>query len=210
MWVTVSHFLSLASHSSSTLRTQVGIFETLIFLHWVLNPNLPFAYFFFGNWLRLLTYINWHTQIVIRKPSNTEMGFYRGDVILVKGAKRSILFCNLCLFLSPLISECLQASLVTRMLKNLPTMQEIQVWSLDWEDPLEKEMATPTPIFLPGRSFGQRSLVGYNPQGCKELDTTEQLTLFTCLPGWVGFSLAGCRSLSFASMVAFLKESSMG
>ena len=29
-----------------------------------------------------------------------------------------------------------------------------------------------TAIFLPGGSHGQRSLVGYNPQGCKESDTT--------------------------------------
>ena len=31
----------------------------------------------------------------------------------------------------------------------------------------------PTPGFLPGESHGQRSLEGYSPQGCKELDTTE-------------------------------------
>ena len=31
----------------------------------------------------------------------------------------------------------------------------------------------PTPVFLPGESHGQRSLVGYSPQGCKESDTTE-------------------------------------
>ena len=30
-----------------------------------------------------------------------------------------------------------------------------------------------TPVFLPGESHGQRSLVGYSPWGCKELDTTE-------------------------------------
>ena len=28
----------------------------------------------------------------------------------------------------------------------------------------------PTPLFLPGESHGQRSLVGYSPYGCKELD----------------------------------------
>ena len=33
----------------------------------------------------------------------------------------------------------------------------------------------PTPVFLPGKSHGQRSLVGYSPWGCKESDTTEQL-----------------------------------
>ena len=34
----------------------------------------------------------------------------------------------------------------------------------------------PTPVFVPGESHGQRSLVGYSPWGCKESDTTEQLT----------------------------------
>ena len=31
----------------------------------------------------------------------------------------------------------------------------------------------PTPVFLPGESHGQRSLVGYGPQGHKESDMTE-------------------------------------
>ena len=31
----------------------------------------------------------------------------------------------------------------------------------------------PTPVFLPEKSHGQRSLVGYSPWGHKELDTTE-------------------------------------
>ena len=31
----------------------------------------------------------------------------------------------------------------------------------------------PTPVFLPGKSHGCRSLVAYSPWGCKELDTTE-------------------------------------
>ena len=34
-----------------------------------------------------------------------------------------------------------------------------------------------TPGFLPGESYGQRSLVGYNPWDHKESDMTEQLTL---------------------------------
>ena len=36
----------------------------------------------------------------------------------------------------------LWASLVAQRLKHLPGMQETQVRSLGWEDPLEKEMAT--------------------------------------------------------------------
>ena len=31
-----------------------------------------------------------------------------------------------------------------------------------------------TPVFLPGESHVQKSLVGYNPWGCRESDITEQ------------------------------------
>ena len=58
--------------------------------------------------------------------------------------------------------------------KNSPAMQEKQemwVQSLGWEDPLEKEMATP--VFLPEKSHGQRRPAGYSPGGCKESDMTE-------------------------------------
>ena len=34
----------------------------------------------------------------------------------------------------------------------------------------------PTPVFFPGKSQGQRSLVGYSPRGHKKLDVTEQLS----------------------------------
>ena len=33
----------------------------------------------------------------------------------------------------------------------------------------------PTPVLLPGKSHGWRSLVGCSPWGCEEWDTTEQL-----------------------------------
>ena len=39
-------------------------------------------------------------------------------------------------------------------------------WKRKWQ---------PTPVFLPGKSHGQKSLLGYSPGGCKELDTTERL-----------------------------------
>ena len=32
----------------------------------------------------------------------------------------------------------------------------------------------PTPVLLPGKSHGRRSLVDYSPWGCKESDTTER------------------------------------
>ena len=64
---------------------------------------------------------------------------------------------------------------MAQRVKHLPTMQEPQVRSLGWEDPLEKEMITP--VLLPGKSHGLRSLVGYSLWGRKESDTTERLSL---------------------------------
>ena len=42
------------------------------------------------------------------------------------------------------------------------------VWKIPW-----RKAWQPTPIFLPGESLGQGSLVGYSSWGHKELDTTE-------------------------------------
>ena len=66
----------------------------------------------------------------------------------------------------------LRASRVAQRVKCLPAMQETWVQSLGWEDPLGRKWQ-PTPVLLPGKSDGWRSLVGYSPWGCKELDTTE-------------------------------------
>ena len=54
-------------------------------------------------------------------------------------------------------------------------MQESQVQSLGWEDPLEKGVATHST--LPEKFHGQRSLAGYSPWGQSELDMTEYLKL---------------------------------
>ena len=72
------------------------------------------------------------------------------------------------------------------MVKNLPAMlemwQELWVRSLGQEDPLEEEMAT-TPIFLPGKSHGQRNLAGCSLWGHKELDMTN--SVHTQVMAWV-------------------------
>ena len=41
------------------------------------------------------------------------------------------------------------------------------LWRRKWQ---------PTPVFWPEEFHGQRTLAGYSPWGCKELDVTEQLT----------------------------------
>ena len=50
-------------------------------------------------------------------------------------------------------------------------MQEMQVRSLGWEEPLEKEMATHSSI-LAWEIHGQRNLLGYSLWGHKESDMT--------------------------------------
>ena len=67
-----------------------------------------------------------------------------------------------------------RASLVAQTVKRLPAMWETRVRFLGREDPLEKDWQS-TPALLPGKSHGQRSLIGYSPWGLKESDTTERL-----------------------------------
>ena len=62
--------------------------------------------------------------------------------------------------------------LVARLAKNLPAMWETWVRSLDWEDPLEERKATHSSILA-----WRIPWTVYSPRGCKESDTTEQLSL---------------------------------
>ena len=50
----------------------------------------------------------------------------------------------------------------------------MQFQSLGREDHWRRKWQ-PTPVFLPGKSHGRKSLIGYSPWGCKESDMTEQL-----------------------------------
>jgi len=74
------------------------------------------------------------------------------------------------------------------MVKNLPAVWETQFSPWVGKIPWRKAWQL-TPVFLPGEFHGQRSLVSYSPWGCKESDTTEQLSLslfpkVTVLVGW--------------------------
>ena len=64
-------------------------------------------------------------------------------------------------------------SLVAQMVKNPPTMQETWVPSLSWEDPQEEGMTTLSSILAWRIPVDHRSLAGYGPWSCKELDMTE-------------------------------------
>ena len=58
------------------------------------------------------------------------------------------------------------------MVKNLPAMQETRVRSLGQEDHLENGMATHSSILASEITWKEEP-------GCKELDTTEQLTVIS-------------------------------
>ena len=113
-------------------------------------PNFPTRYFPLQIFLLILSFLFSHSVI---SDSSQPRG-------------RSSLFFTISQSLVKLMS------LVAQMIKNLPAMWETWVQSLGWEAPLEEGMAA-TPVFLPGESHGQRSLVGCCPRGGKESDTTE-------------------------------------
>ena len=68
-------------------------------------------------------------------------------------------------------------------------MQETQVLSLGREDPFSRKWQT-TPVFLPGKSHGQRSLVGYSPWEHKESDTTGHAHTSVCASVCIGIKVS--------------------
>ena len=67
-------------------------------------------------------------------------------------------------------------SLVAQTVKCLPAVQKTKVRSRVEKIPWRRKWQ-PTPMFLPGESHRQRSLMGYSPWGHKELDTIERISL---------------------------------
>ena len=68
-----------------------------------------------------------------------------------------------------LSSSLRETSLVAQSVKNPPRFDP-------WVGKIsQRRKWQSTPVPLPGKSYEQRSLVGYSPWGCKESDTTERL-----------------------------------
>jgi len=68
-------------------------------------------------------------------------------------------------------SPVLGASLVTKLVKNLPAMEETGVQSLGQEDPMEKEMATHSSL-LAWKIPWTEEPGGLQSMGLQESDTT--------------------------------------
>ena len=69
----------------------------------------------------------------------------------------------LCYIWASLVAQWWRICLQPRRPRFHPWVGKIP-WRREWQ---------PTPVFLPGESQGQRSLVGYSPRGCKDSDKTE-------------------------------------
>ena len=97
---------------------------------------------------------------------------------------------------------------LAQMIKNPPAVQEIQVQSLGWEDPLEKGMATHSSI-LAYRIVWTEKLAGSSLWGCRESDRTEQPTLLHFHPDahriWENVSVQTCTPPSRSPHFLFLR-----
>ena len=99
---------------------------------------------------------------------------------------------------------------MAQMVKNPPAMRETRVWPLDWEDTLEKGMATHSSI-LALRIPWKRSLAGYGPWGREESDTTEQLSTVIIALMQISWDLlhtwSRCLEIMRAVLFSFQPES---
>ena len=71
-------------------------------------------------------------------------------------------YINIYLYGASQVAQMVKNHLHCRRLKFDPWVVKIP-WRREW---------LPTPVFLPGESHGQRSLMGYSPWSRKELDMT--------------------------------------
>ena len=63
---------------------------------------------------------------------------------------------------------CAPKEIIKRVKRQYIIIYVYNVYIIPW-----RRAWQPSPIFLPGESHGQMSLVGYSPGGCRELDMTE-------------------------------------
>ena len=177
-WVTTPFSVGSSWLGNQTHISCVSCIAGRFFSHWAIKE----AHLLKAWWLKSTKlYI-----LIISESWNSERGQHRWSLVrnhcvvcrqppshCVFTWQRERASCLLSLLIRALIHL---SSLVAQRLKHLPPMRETQVWSLGQEDPLEKEMVTHSSIFA-WRIPWMRSLVGYSPQGHKELDTTGWLHL---------------------------------
>ena len=86
------------------------------------------------------------------------------QILVVRGLflNSSLFHCSMCIFASQVASGK-ESTCQCRRWGFEPWVRKI-LWRRKWQ---------PTPVFLPGKSYGQRNLVAYSSWGHKQSDTTE-------------------------------------
>ena len=153
-WVAISFSKFLIVHplTRSNKLPQISIFTAFLLIHHF-NPT---------------------------DPSFSTMSFCYTVTISFNLCSIMIMYIHLCVYMFIYIymcmylygpPQCLSGKEPTCWCEFDPWVMNIP-WVRKWQ---------PTPEFLPGKAHGQRSLVGYSPWGCKESDTTEQLSTCICI-----------------------------
>ena len=116
-----------------------------------------------------------------------------------------------CVALNHLLRKHITQLLLSRdqMVKNLPAVQEIWVWPLGQEDPLEKEIATHSTI-LAWRIPWTEETGGYNSKGHRvRSEMTEQL-FYLFKTGWITSQKQDCQrntnNLRYANDTTLMPE----
>ena len=106
------------------------------------------------SWARVSA-VMFMMSLVIYKPVKPSSGYFSTEVLLI--------LCDGFHWERSSSKECACQCRRHKWYRFNPWVGTIP-WRRSWQ---------PTLVFLPGESSGQRSLVGYSPQGHKELDMTE-------------------------------------
>ena len=132
-----------------------------------------------------------HTFHIAMQDQSNKWLFVRGRLFppsLPRGAKFSnVLLCIVGLFAFTFV---ISIALLAQTVKSLSTVWEPRVdpWirKISW-----RRKRQPTPVFLPGKPHGQKSLAGCSPWGCK--DWTEWLHFVIWV--WSSGALVLCKHL---------------
>ena len=128
--------------------------------------------------VRLSACLGWLSQKVDRTKTRTQIFWFKFSIFILP-------YTGLPRWFSGRESACW-----CRRHRFNPWVRKIP-WRRKWQ---------PTPVFLPGKSHGQRSLVGYSPWGYKESGTTEWLSIHMHLTSRSGLKMA-MSSITHISMV---------
>ena len=110
-------------------------------------------------------------------PSNEHLGLISFrmdwlDLLAVQGTLKSLLQHHSSKASNSSALSFLHSLTLTSIQDNVYSWVGKIPWRRAWQ---------PTPVFLPGEFHGQRSLAGGSPWGCKQSDTTEQLSVRLCV-----------------------------